>query len=447
MKTGGLLTGLLWFCVGGATAQHDPVTLPEIPQLRIESFAPTRAYAVGMDSVTMVAVVRNAGSTALPADAATANIFSLSGLEYLEGIVAPKLPALEPGATAAFKWRLKPISDEAPLVTALALQVPGQPPVVRIVPIQHFATPPRGDSAMVSKRPVAYAGRGGGVIENNRVRARIVTTGSNVPVLFLSARTSGGWRQVGVSLPLAEVLSAEGGQRPWWEVLRYDSARALKGEGIAALTISGGFGVRWRATLEVALRADTSALDLRLRLSPLRPMNLAGLRFLPLLAGEGSFGNAASELLEFTTNDTGSTAAVRWGEITVGALWPSTPPLAAWQIGPMPGIGEVDYRLLGMEMQAAGAPTTLQPGTLIEIRGRLFALSPSKTVQDAHLFASPAFTQRWIGRQLSARHAPANQRKSRALSAKAQRSMKRGAKGKRGAYVRKTPPYRRASRR
>lgn len=446
MKIAGLLTGLLWLCAWATTAQPDSDTLPETPQLQIESFAPSRAYAVGMDSVTMVAVIRNIGSTALLADTVTASIFCLSGLEYLEGIVSPKLPALEPGATATFKWRLKPISEEAPLVTALTLQIPGQSPIVRIVPIQHFTTPPRGDSATVSKRPVAYVGRGEGVIENDRVRARIIITSSNVPVLFLSARTSGGWRQVGVSLPLAEVLSAEGGQRPWWEVLRYSSMRALNGEGIAALSLSGGFGVRWRTTLEVALRADTAALDLRLRLSPLRPLNLAGLRFLPLLAGEGSFGNAASELLAFTINEAGSTAAVRWGEITVGALWLGTPPLTTWQIGPMPAVSEVDYRLLGMEMQAAGAPTTLQPGKLIEIRGRLFALSPSKTVQDAHLFATPAFTQRWIGRQISARHAPAGQRKIQTLSAKAQRSVKRGVKGKRGAYTRKTLLYWSASR-
>ncbi|HXG24612.1 MAG TPA: hypothetical protein VNJ09_08675, partial [Chthonomonadales bacterium] len=295
MKIAGLLTGLLWHCVWATIAKPNPVALSEIPQLHIESFAPARAYAVGTESVTMVAVIRNVGSTALPADTVTASIFCLSGLEYLEGIVSPKLPALEPGATATFKWRLKPISEEAPLVTALTLQVPEQLPVVRIVPIQHFATPPRGDSATVSKRPMAYAGRGEGVIENDRVRARIVITGSNVLALFLSARTSGGWRQVGVSLPLAEILSAEGGQRPWWEVLRYNSIRTLNGEGIAVLSIRGGFGLRWRATLEVALRADTASLDLRLRLSPLRPLNLAGIRFLPLLAGEGSFGNAASE--------------------------------------------------------------------------------------------------------------------------------------------------------
>jgi hypothetical protein len=290
-------------------------------------------------------------------------------------------------------------------------------------------------------------GRSESVLENDRVRVRILTTISNVPVLFLSTRTSGGWRPVGVSLPLAEVLSAEGGQRPWWEVLRLDNVRPLHGEGMAALTISGGFGVRWRATLEIALRADTAALDLRLRLSPLRPMNLAGLRFLPFFVGEGSFGNAATELLEFTADANSALAAIRWGEITVGAVWPSTPPLPTWQLGPIPGVGEVDYRLWGIEMQAAGAPTALQPGTLLEVRGRLFALSPSKTVQDARLFANPAFTQRWIGRQLSARHAPVNQRKTQTLSAKAQRRSKHRFKSHRGAYARKTPLYRKASRR
>src|SRR5262249_14317737 len=154
-----------------------------------------------------------------------ARLYCLSGLDYAEGDNAPKLPALEPNAVATLRWRALPTAPDAPLIAALSLEGADMPKVVRVAPIQHFSETPPAESASVSKLPVARAGRGLATLENGRVRARLAVTNANVPVLFLSTRTAGGWRQAGVALPLAEALSAEGGQRPWREVFKGDEVR------------------------------------------------------------------------------------------------------------------------------------------------------------------------------------------------------------------------------
>src|SRR5207248_9879672 len=140
------------------------------------------------------------------------------------------------------------------------------------------------------------------------------------PIVLLSARTPGGWRRVGTVVTLADVMSAEGGQEPWWEVFKWEEARADNFKGKSSLELSGSVGVRWRATAVLTMFADSSVVEVELQLSSPRSMKLYGLRLSPLLAGEGSFGAAASETLSPRPVWSASVSAVRWCEVTVGAL-------------------------------------------------------------------------------------------------------------------------------
>src|SRR5205085_11683954 len=136
---------------------------------------------------------------------------------------------------------------------------------------------------------------------------------AGLPVLFVSSFTSGGWRQVATSVPVAEVLAAEPGQEPWWEMFKHPEAEVVNLKDQAALVLSGQFGLRWKGTLTLAVHANSGVLDVRLRLAPLRPMRLFGLRLAPLMAGEGSFGAAAAEFLDPRQENERNVTAVRWG--------------------------------------------------------------------------------------------------------------------------------------
>ncbi len=366
---------------------------PGQPHLVIESFAPASAYAVGTQPVTMVGTIRNMGREAVPADTFAARIYCLAGLDYTEGDTRPKVPALEPNAAVTFRWSLRPTSPDSPLVASLAVESPGGMPEARVAGVQHFPEPPPGESSGFVKEAAARAGRSGATLENSKVRARIYTSDANVPALLFSVRTATGWRRVGTTLPIAEVLSAEGGQRPWREVFRAETVNAYSTKGQASLHLTGGFGLRWRGTVILTLRTDSSVVDARLLLAPLKPLKLSGVRFCPLLAGDASFGSASSETLMPEPNGTGTTSALRWGAITLGMVWLNDLTLEGWKAVPLPSPLGADYRVLGAEWGPEGPPAVLGPANLIEWRTRLFALTPSVSVTDARRVAPSARSQ------------------------------------------------------
>lgn len=355
---------------------------PDTAELRIDSLASVQAFAADMDSVRLVGTIRNSGKGRLAENVARARLVALSGLDYLEGDTSPWLPALDPGASVTFRWKLSQKTEREGLVVSLAVRSPGMDPVIRVESIPQLAAAPRLESAAVSRTPFASDGEVP-TVENSRIRARVLVTESGMGAILLSVHTRGGWRQVGTSVPLAEVLSAEGGQIAWWEVFKVDDVQTMNAKDQAGLSISGAFGIRWRATIDVLARTDSAVLDLRLRLSPTRPMRLHGIRFAPFLAGEGSFGSAVTESLGPGTRVTTNTEAVRWGEITTGALR-TAPALGEWSLMDTPGVEGAEYRLLSAESLApAGRPAILDPGAMVEIRTRLFALTPSSNVRDA----------------------------------------------------------------
>ncbi len=382
-----LLAAVLLGLILSLSASGQDVS--EKPILVVESFGAARAYATGTDPITLVATIRNVGKSPLPADSARARLITLAGLENVAGDAHPKLPALAAGAAETYKWQVAPTRPDASLAASLSVAIPGEPILVRAIAIPHLETPPSLESPAVSRTPEAESGPSLSVLENERIRVRILKDVSGIVVLILSARTAGGWRQVGASVPLAETESGEPGQHPWWEQFEFEEARAANSAGQASLTLKGQVGPKWRADIELIVRTGSAVVDAELKLTALRPVNLLGLRFLPLLAGEGSFGAAVSELLDTQGSGPAAHRAVRWGGITVGTVRRNEAALAGWQVSNTPVVEGADFRLLAAEHRAPEQKTHLVRGAVIRLRTRLFALYPSALVREAVTVAPP----------------------------------------------------------
>ena len=372
-----------------AAAGQEPVKETPEPVLVIESFRAARAYAAGMDPFTLVGTIRNVGKGPLTADSARARMVTLAGLEYVSGDTLPKLPELAPGAAATFRWQVSPSRAEGPLVASLVVQLREEAPIVRVFAVPRLDAERITESASVARTPSASSGSGISVVENDRIRARLLSDISRDPVLLLSVRTAGGWRQVGAAVPLVEVEAAEPGQNRWWEQLNVEEVRTSSGPNEASLTLTGRVGLKWKGALELTIRAGSSVLDGHLRLTALRTVIPSGLRFLPLLAGEGSFGAAVTEALEPSSGGPAIHQAVRWGEITVGTVRRAELPVNGWQAGNMPNVESADFRLLGTEWRAVDTPSRVEPGGSIRLRGRVFALYPSAGVRNAFSVGAP----------------------------------------------------------
>ena len=376
---------VIW--IGALCSFSAPIAASQ--NLRIESLTSAQGFAVGTDAITVVGTVRNSGSQPVAADTCRGRLFALSGFDYVSGDTGPSIPALAPGGSISFQWRLRPLSEDSPLVVSFAVDSPGSNPNLRVTAVPHLSAAPPPESMTVAKEPSARLGKNEALIENNKVRARIWIAESGAPIVLLSVKTKGGWRRVGTCVSLADIMSAEGGQLPWWEVFKADDTLTVNGKGEASLILSGSVGVRWRGTVTLKLNADSGVIDVDLQLSPTRPIKLFGLRLAPFLAGDGSFGTAAGAILPPTQSGPNLVSAVRWGELTVGALHPSAPPFSNMSTDPIPAIEYVEYRVMGTESAAPGVPAFIESGALINVRARIFALSPSATVKDALKVALP----------------------------------------------------------
>jgi hypothetical protein len=360
------------------------------PRLRIETFGASRAYAVGQSSVTLIATIRNVGDAPLPEGTVNGRLTCVSGLDYGDGDTIPRLPALAPNALATYRWRVTPNAASGPLVAAFALEYPGATPDVRVTGIQRFSLEPLEGVPSPLPIPVARVQGERSTLENGKIRARIEPAASGVPGLWLSARSTNGWRKAGVSLPIAEVLSGEGGQEPWWEVFRTEEVKAVNGLQEASLLLTGGIGLRWRATLTLTLRSNSSVIDCDIRLAPLKSIKISGLRLATLFAGENSFGGEVDEELAYSVNGPNAVAAVRAGDLTVGASWPTIPFFKEWQTVPTSSVPGADYTVIGAEQMTSSTPVELNPGALVDFRCRLYAMTPSSSVRDAFQIIVPA---------------------------------------------------------
>ena len=406
------------------------------PDVRIETFAPERGFVVGMESVILLCVARNAGTMPLPENALRLRCYPISGLDYTSGNLLPTLPALAPGQAVAYRWRLAPTEARSALVAGVVLEsVSGKreegkgkressagsgdkalmspspesgmnsslfpfPSSLAFAVVPRLPRSPAFGDAPAFKDPLAHAGEseGGALLLNNHVGARIQIGERREPLLVLAAKEGAAWRTVADSLPLLRACVGEDGQLPWWQSFRCQQIRVREDKESASLTLTGNVGAACRVELTLEARPDTGALLGRARLTALRALRLSGTQ-LPVLSGgvddknltppraDGSpllLADAPSPL-----PDDARLAAAHSGATTFGVTWPADPPLPGWKWNRVPLADGVLTQNLGV--QATGEPRgdLLQAGASVEFTFRLFAFAPSDTVRDALRFQMP----------------------------------------------------------
>ena len=268
-------------------------------------------------------------------------------------------------------------------MASFSLMMPNGLPVTRVLAIPHFASEIPTDPKPPLPAPVARASRSAAVIENARVRMRVVVAPTGMPIGLMWARVGAGWRRAGTVSPFAQVLSAEGAQEPWWEYFRVDRMRVSNQPRTATVALSGAFGLRWRATITLSLNAGAGAVETRLALAAARPMRIAAIRLCPLLAGDGGLGPSPSDSDLQAASGPNTVSALRWGTITTGAVRPSEPSIAGWTTTALPDVAGADYHVVGWEMRATDRPSGAAPGAQFSTRVRLLALTPTHSAADA----------------------------------------------------------------
>ncbi len=384
ISAGLLLAGLT---TGNATANLRV----EEPKLIIESFSPSKAYVVAGESITLCATVKNIGMGPLTKPV-SGRMSCLTGLDYGEGDTLPKLTSLAPGATVTFKWKVLQNGNQGPLVASFVIESPGETPISYVIAIPRLSTDVGAEPSESLNKPSASVSDETAVLQNEHVRLRITKTDTNVAAVVLSTHNSDGWRRAAVSVPIAEVCSAEGSQLPWWEVFRVDETKAVSSNNVASLKLSGGFGLRWRATVYLYLKPGSSVIDYRLVLSPSKELKLSGVRLANIQAGSGGFGGSASE--EVGTRPTDGIEpkdwlclqAVRNNTLVVGASWDPDLSGSEAKIRSLPGIAGVDFKYVGAEWYTSQRAKVISPGVLLEFRARNFAVNPCATIEDALKF-------------------------------------------------------------
>jgi hypothetical protein len=350
------------------------------PKIVIESFVPAKPFTTNGQPVTFVGTVTNQGTGTLAAGTASARFIPVSGLEYLPGETTPKLPEMAPGARASFTFRAAATDSISQIVASLSLDQPNEATSIRIAPLPRLSRVPAPGGEPLA-RPWAEADEDRAVIDNQKIRARLTTTTSGVPALFLWTFLQGKWAPAGMVCPLAEVSSGEPGQNAWWEVFRAEDMVAVNGAAASSLTITGSFGLRWRATIDIVLGSGSSSLDVRLRLAGNRRMLVNGVRLAPLtIQGGGDL------LTESTVGGKQERRAIWASGVTSGGVWSSELGGSAMRFGDGESITGVEHRVIGGQWISETPNIEMMRGTRMEAACRIFAFSPSATVRDSHKF-------------------------------------------------------------
>lgn len=378
------------------TAQSTPS-----PDIRIISFSAERGYILGASPVTLLCVVKNVGDAPLTEKTLRVRCFALSGLEYTSGETRPLLPTLAPKQTVAFRWQLGVREAKGAVVAGALIEAAGVLPANRVLPgnrsvvttILRLPRPPAVGS--YNPKPVdPPKASDEGFIGNDRIALWLFQGERQQPALLMAAREATGWRALTVSAPLLEIQSGEEGQQPWWETFRWRNSTVKNEIDSATLTLNGVFGTRWRANLVFEAKRGTSAIDATLRLIPIRPVRLYGVR-LPNMIDEYTKPEAQSKAdgseigitySEPMLPEKSPVVANRNNGITYGLTWMENLPFPNGTWEPSPLANSTLYPTLSAQWTAPANGLLILPGATVEISFRLFALTPSETVKDALRF-------------------------------------------------------------
>ena len=402
------------------------------PDLRVEYFGAERGYSVGTEHVSILFILRNAGTAPVPANSVRLYCYPLVGLDYISGEIKPALPEIAPGQSVAFRWPLAPSNRQSKLLTAVMMQrntptnapvpdpVPnskeapggavGAPletdsglsdlPRSLLAPIPHFVNSPNlGNIRAGSATGILAAARPGeSWLANDRVSLHVRSAVGGDAVLSLGAKEGTNWRALAMANSLVEILSSEDGQKAWWHRFHWLQTSARPGKDEGTITLTGTEGERWTVEFVVTAHRDTGVIDGKILLMARQNTRLFGIRLPGLLvqndAPGGGLGRADGRAIVLPTEDLTTPEAPRLvaahrGGITFGLTWSSHPPLEGWT---------TDAQLTGnssLVASLAGTWSSLDRGDLIlagatiEIPFRYFAYTPSDTIHDAQRAALP----------------------------------------------------------
>lgn len=412
----------------GASAQTKSPP-PSGPDIRIEYFGSEKGYTVGSESVTFLCIVRNNGTAALPENSLRLRLFTLGGLDYTSGEITPTLPAMARNQAFAFRWRLNPTTERGPVAAGVLFEpVPIRtaasaiPSATGSVPRAPSPAPPTADEQLSAPSDAHLAvvprlaaaprfqpvpGEGGPIpvasalgdqarVGNDRVGVRVVAAEKRLPILLFVMKDKIGWRTLAAGTPAAQVCSGEEGQRPWWEVFRWESSRIGADANAATLILIGKCGSRWRAEFSLTAQRGTAAMNGSIRLTALQTMHITGVQF-PRLPAETDAGGpvrtdgspTAVPAEESPFSETSRISAVRGKDAIFGLTWPSALPLPGWHSIALPSGDGARFSLIGAQALAGNAPALVEKGRTITFCFRLFALSPAGDLHDALRFQLP----------------------------------------------------------
>ena len=388
-------------------AQAPPVN----PPIRVEYFGAERGFAIGMQAVTMLCVLRNTGAAPIAENTLRLRCYTLAGLDYTTGETWPVLPSIGAGQTVAYRWVLVPAANGGPLIASalitenkpINVAAPGPAndfaanfapqAVLNVIP--RLAAEPKLDPPNVppGAAPQAVASEDSAWLGNERVGVRIVAAGNREPILLLGGKFGADWKLLALSASLFSVLSGEPGQIPWRQTFHWSDSRPASTHAGAALTLRGALGTQWRGEVTLQTQSGTAAIQGTFRLTARRLMRLYDCQIPRLIARDAAkplpgaangTPNAFSDL-PAVLPENARIAAARTGPFTFGIAWPGNFAYANWTAQKNPAVPLTDFPLLGAAWRS-GPGTLMQPGETIEIPFRLFAFAPSETLRDALRF-------------------------------------------------------------
>jgi len=402
------------------------------PDLRVEYFGAERGYSVGTENVSILCILRNAGTAPVPANSVRLYCYPMVGLDYTSGEIKPVLPEIAPGQSVAFRWPLAPGNGQSKLLTAVMMQsntpmnapvpnpVPdgaGAPgvavsappgndsglsdlPRALLAPIPHFVNSPNlGNIRAGSAAGIVAAARPGeSWLANDRVSLHVRSAVGGEAVLSLAAKEGTTWRVLAMANSLVEILSSEDGQKAWWHRFHWLQTSARPGRDDGTITLTGTEGGRWTVEFVATAHRDTGVIDGKIILTARQNTRLFGVRLPGLLvqndAPGGGLGRADGRAIVLPAEDPAAPEAPRLvaahrGGVTFGLTWPSRPPLEGWTTDTQSTGNSSLVMSLGGTWSSLDRGDVILAGAAIEIPFRYFAYTPSETVHDAQRAALP----------------------------------------------------------